>query len=112
MLQQRHQRAPIRTLDWVGTSMGGLIGLLIAGQPELPLPAPIRRLVLNDVGPAITWDSVARMQQYVGRYGRYADLAEAVEILEFKRQRWEAACRAADPKTTTTGAKRPRMPAK
>ncbi len=37
----------------------------------------------------------------------YADLAEAVEILEFKRQRWEAACRdAAGPKTTTTGAKR------
>ena len=77
LLQQRHQRAPIRTLDWVGTSMGGLIGLLLAGQPQLPLPAPIRRLVLNDVGPAITWDSVARMQQYVGRYGRYADLAEA-----------------------------------
>lgn len=37
----------------------------------------------------------------------YADLAEAVEILEFKRQRWEAACRdAAGQKTTTTGAKR------
>ena len=77
LLQQRQQRAPIRTLDWVGTSMGGLIGMLLAGQPELSLPAPIRRLVLNDVGPAITWDSVARMQQYVGRYGRYADLAEA-----------------------------------
>ena len=77
LLQQRHQRAPIRTLDWVGTSMGGLIGMLLAGQPELPLPVPIRRLVLNDVGPSITWESVARMQQYVGRYGRYADLAEA-----------------------------------
>ena len=77
MLQERHARAPIRQLDWVGTSMGGLIGLLLAGQPELPLPAPIRRLVLNDVGPAIAWDSVARMQQYVGRFGRYADLAEA-----------------------------------
>jgi hypothetical protein len=35
----------------------------------------------------------------------YADLAEAVEILEFKRQRWEAACRDVDPKTTT-GARR------
>ena len=77
LLAALQQRATIRTLDWVGTSMGGLIGLLLAGQPQLPLPAPIRRLVLNDVGPAITWDSVARMQQYVGRYGRYADLAEA-----------------------------------
>lgn len=77
MLEQRHAQAPILQLDWVGTSMGGLVGLLLAGQPDLPLPAPIRRLVLNDVGPAIAWDSVARMQQYVGRYGRYADLAEA-----------------------------------
>lgn len=36
----------------------------------------------------------------------YADLAEAVEILEFKRQRWEAACRDAAVQKTTTGAKR------
>ena len=48
----------IQTLDWVGTSMGGLIGMVLAGQAGLPLPAPIRRLVLNDVGPAIAWGSV------------------------------------------------------
>lgn len=42
----------------------------------------------------------------------YADLAEAVEILEFKRARWETTCRSVEPKTTTTGAKRPRTPAK
>ena len=77
LLAQLHQRAPIRTLDWVGTSMGGLIGMVLAGQPQLPLPAPIRRLVLNDVGPSITWASVQRMQQYVGRYGQFANLAEA-----------------------------------
>lgn len=77
LLAQMHQHAPIRTLDWVGTSMGGLIGMVLAGQPQLPLPAPIRRLVLNDVGPAITWASVQRMQQYVGRYGCFANLSEA-----------------------------------
>jgi pimeloyl-ACP methyl ester carboxylesterase len=37
-------------LDWVGTSMGGLIGMVVCGQPGLPLPVPVRRLVLNDVG--------------------------------------------------------------
>ncbi len=72
---------PIQALDWVGTSMGGLIGMVLAGQPGLPMPAPIRRLVLNDVGPAITWSSVQRMQGYVGQYGQYRDLDEAAEVL-------------------------------
>ncbi len=68
-------------LDWVGTSMGGLIGMVLAGQPGSPLPAPIRRLVLNDVGPAITWASVQRMQQFVGQYGQYRDLDEAAQAM-------------------------------
>jgi pimeloyl-ACP methyl ester carboxylesterase len=72
---------PLQTLDWVGTSMGGLIGMVLAGQPGLPLPCPIRRLVLNDVGPAITWSSVQRMQAYVGQYGEYRDLDEAAAAL-------------------------------
>jgi pimeloyl-ACP methyl ester carboxylesterase len=71
----------IHCLDWVGTSMGGLIGMVLAGQPELRLAAPIRRLVLNDVGPAITWSSVQRMQGYVGLYGQYRDLDEAAQAL-------------------------------
>lgn len=72
---------PIQSLDWVGTSMGGLIGMVLAGQPGLPLPAPVRRLVLNDVGPAITWSSVERMQGYVGQYGQYPDLDQAAAAL-------------------------------
>lgn len=71
----------MQTLDWVGTSMGGLIGIVLAGQAGLPLPAPIRRLVLNDVGPAITWSSVQRMQTYVGHYGQYRDLDEAADAM-------------------------------
>lgn len=74
-------RAPMTTFDWVGTSMGGLIGMVLAGQPQLSLPSPVRRLVLNDVGPAIAWPSVQRMQAYVGRYGRYPDLASAAAFL-------------------------------
>ena len=71
----------LQTLDWVGTSMGGLIGMVLAGQPGLPLPCPIRRLVLNDVGPAITWSSVQRMQGFVGRYEQYRDLDEVAAAL-------------------------------
>lgn len=78
---QRESENPLQTLDWVGTSMGGLIGMVLAGQPGLPLPAPIRRLVLNDVGPAIAWGSLQRMQSYVGQYGQYRDLEEAAAAL-------------------------------
>jgi pimeloyl-ACP methyl ester carboxylesterase len=81
LLAALQQRQPIATLDWVGTSMGGLIGLVLAGQAGLPLPVPIRRLVLNDVGPAITWSSVQRMQAFVGRRERFDDLAQAAAYL-------------------------------
>ena len=79
--QQLGPDQPMQTLDWVGTSMGGLIGMVLAGQPGLPLPCPIRRIVLNDVGPAITWASVQRMQGFVGQFGQYRDLDEAAAAL-------------------------------
>ena len=81
LLQTLRASHPIETLDWIGTSMGGLIGMVIAGQPQLPLPAPLRRFVINDVGPAITWSSLARMKQYVGQYGTYTDLQQVSQVL-------------------------------
>ena len=69
------------TLDWVGTSMGGLIGLVISGQPDLPLPAPVRRLVLNDVGPVIEWRSLQRIGEYLGRPVQFAGEQEAADFL-------------------------------
>ena len=62
-----HQAAPVGTLDWVGTSMGGLIGLSVAGLPQLPLPAPVRKLVLNDVGPTVQWPALQRIGRYLGQ---------------------------------------------
>ena len=56
-------RLNVETVDWVGTSMGGLIGMLVASLPE----QPIRRLVLNDVGPVITVSSLRRIGEYVGK---------------------------------------------
>ncbi len=66
LLGQLHAESPIATLDWVGTSMGGLIGLVVCGQPGLPLPVPVHKLVLNDVGPAIEWLSIVRIGTYLG----------------------------------------------
>ena len=81
LLGERAIRAPIGQLDWVGTSMGGLIGMVLAGQPGLPLPSPIRRLLLNDVGPVSNWPAILAMKEYVGRYGVYASEAEAALAL-------------------------------
>ena len=81
MLAQLHQQAPVVTLDWVGTSMGGLIGMAIAGTPGLPLPAPVRRLVLNDVGPAIQWQALVRIGTYLGNTGRFDSLQQAADAM-------------------------------
>lgn len=62
------------TVHWVGTSMGGLIGMMLASQPH----TPISRLVLNDVGPLITAASLRRIGEYVGRAPKFASIAEAV----------------------------------
>lgn len=81
MLQQLHAAAPVRTLDWVGTSMGGLIGMGVAGTPKLPLPVPVRRLVLNDVGPVIQWAALQRIGTYLGQTGRFASVQEAADAM-------------------------------
>jgi pimeloyl-ACP methyl ester carboxylesterase len=81
MLGQLHHQAPVTTLDWVGTSMGGLIGIGLAGTPKLPLPTPIRRMVLNDVGPAVEWKSIERIKTYIGQTGRFGSIQEAADAM-------------------------------
>lgn len=81
LLSHLNQQSPITTLDWVGTSMGGLIGMAIAGQPGLPLPAPVNKLVLNDVGPAIEWTAIQRIAAYLGKAGHFASLQHAADAM-------------------------------
>jgi pimeloyl-ACP methyl ester carboxylesterase len=64
-------------VDWVGTSMGGLIGLGVASVG----PMPIRRLVLNDVGPTIEAAALQRIGTYLGAPARWASLDEAADAL-------------------------------
>ena len=70
-------RLDARELHWVGTSMGGLIGMGLAALPE----SPIRKLVLNDVGPAIEYAALARIGTYVGQPAHWATLDEAADAL-------------------------------
>jgi pimeloyl-ACP methyl ester carboxylesterase len=60
-------------VDWVGTSMGGIIGMMIAALPG----NPIRRLVLNDVGGLVTKASLERIGSYIGRDPLFPDVAAA-----------------------------------
>jgi pimeloyl-ACP methyl ester carboxylesterase len=59
-------------VDWLGTSMGGLIGMQLAAQPN----TPIRRLILNDIGPFIPKVALERIAEYVGADPRFASLEE------------------------------------
>jgi len=81
LLAQLHAQTPIQTLDWLGTSMGGLIGMGVLGTPGLPLPVPVRRLVLNDVGPALEWTALQRIGTYLGNTGRFELLQQAADAM-------------------------------
>jgi pimeloyl-ACP methyl ester carboxylesterase len=70
-------RLDAREVHWVGTSMGGLIGLTLAGMKE----SPITRLVLNDVGPKIEFEALVRIGQYLGAPAHWATLEEAADAL-------------------------------
>jgi pimeloyl-ACP methyl ester carboxylesterase len=65
-------RLGVPQVDWIGTSMGGLIGMFLAAAPN----APIRTLVVNDVGPILPRSALARIAEYVGRDERFANLTE------------------------------------
>ena len=86
MLQALHQQAPIGRLDWVGTSMGGLIGMMLAGTPGLPLPVPMDRLVLNDIGPAVEWPGLVRIGRFLGKLGPFASQEEGAAAFRVSAQ--------------------------
>ena len=64
-------------LHWVGTSMGGLIGLGLAALPN----TPVEKLVLNDVGPAISAEGLLRIGSYLGVPLRWKTVDEAADYL-------------------------------
>ena len=63
---------------WVGTSMGGLIGMALAAHPQ----SPILRMVLNDVGATLSGDALARISRYLGTKTEFASYAEASTALK------------------------------
>ncbi len=68
----------VTSIDWVGTSMGGLIGMALAAQPGLG----IRQLVLNDVGPAIEGAALLRIGTYLGLGEQFDSLQVGADYLQ------------------------------
>lgn len=65
-------RVGAEKVNWVGTSMGGLMGIYLATQRN----HPIKRLVLNDVGPFIAKEGLQAIAEYVGKEERFRNHAE------------------------------------
>ncbi|HEY4137629.1 MAG TPA: alpha/beta hydrolase [Casimicrobiaceae bacterium] len=65
-------RAAAQTVSWIGTSMGGLLGIAMAAQPD----SPVARLVINDVGTVVEPAALARIADYFGKDPTFATYAE------------------------------------
>ncbi|MCC6194662.1 MAG: alpha/beta hydrolase [Burkholderiales bacterium] len=66
-------RSGAERVAWVGTSMGALLGMVMAAQPN----SPVARLVVNDAGPVIEPAALARIRDYVGLAPTFATFTEA-----------------------------------
>lgn len=66
-----------QTVDWFGTSMGGLIGLGLASLPG----NPIRKLVLNDIGPVLEPVALQRIGDYIGQDLRFDSFDEGAQFI-------------------------------
>jgi pimeloyl-ACP methyl ester carboxylesterase len=66
-------RLDVKQVDWVGSSMGGLIGMGLASLEN----SPVRKLVLNDVGPALDFAALSRIAGYMRQPVRFDTFKEA-----------------------------------
>ena len=64
-------RAGANEVDWLGTSMGGILGMLMASMPG----SPIKRLIINDVGPFLPKSALERIAGYTGTAPDFDDIA-------------------------------------
>jgi len=70
-------RVNAETVHWVGTSMGGLIGIVLASLAR----GPIQRLVINDIGPALEAAALTRIGNYVGTAQTWATPEDAADYM-------------------------------
>jgi pimeloyl-ACP methyl ester carboxylesterase len=77
-------RVGAKEVDWIGTSMGGLLGMLLASQPG----SPIRSLVMNDVGAYVPLDALQHIGHNLAAPDRFDTLAEVEAHLRRTHRDW------------------------
>lgn len=70
-------RLDVPQVDWFGTSMGALIGMGLAALPE----TPIRKMLMNDVGPSLNFPALQRIGEYIGTDARFATFDEGRDYI-------------------------------
>jgi pimeloyl-ACP methyl ester carboxylesterase len=80
------RRLRVDRVDWVGTSMGGLLGLMHAAQPG----SRVRRLVLNDVGAFVPSDGLREIGSRLQAPDHFASLAQVEAHLRETHREWGA----------------------
>jgi pimeloyl-ACP methyl ester carboxylesterase len=63
----------VKSAHWVGTSLGGMIGMTLAAMPD----SPVKKLVLNDVGPVLAAAALDRIGAYLGKWPPLLDMEAA-----------------------------------
>lgn len=86
-----------KSIDWIGTSMGGLIGLGLSFAINVAAKAnpqslghslpndnllPLNKMVLNDIGPVINNQGLGRIAEYVGQDHSFDSFEQAVEYIK------------------------------
>ncbi|HET9948263.1 MAG TPA: alpha/beta hydrolase [Longimicrobiales bacterium] len=77
-------RLDVDEVDWIGTSLGGLVGMAVAAREG----APLARLVLNDIGPFMPAAALRRIGDALGADPRFPDLRTAEAYLRVARAPW------------------------
>ncbi len=70
-------RIGVTEVNWIGTSMGGIIGMVLASVAQ----SPIKRLVVNDIGPEVSRDALMSIAEYIGRSEDFATLKDVEAYL-------------------------------
>jgi len=70
-------RLDVPQIDWFGTSMGALIGMGLAAMPD----TPIRKMVMNDVGPTLNFQALSRIGSYIGDDLRFDSFQQARDYI-------------------------------
>jgi pimeloyl-ACP methyl ester carboxylesterase len=69
------------TVDWLGVSMGGLLGIILASMDK----SPIKNMIINDIGPSMPKEDLKLISQYISQEYRFQSLKEMENFMRQTR---------------------------